>query len=103
MIRDANEKKFRTTRRLRAMALGLLNMSHVHIAGHQNLKNVAANTKEMLNYVVRQENGSHYLDRVKQIVHFVCSCRADRMCRIIALQVVKSLCQALKKPSALVF
>ena len=65
LIRGANEKKFRATRRLRIMASGLLNMSHVHLARHQILKDVAAKTRETVNFVVPQDNGMHYLDRVE--------------------------------------
>tara|TARA_B100001057_G_scaffold197169_1_gene197876 strand:+ start:170 stop:928 length:759 start_codon:yes stop_codon:yes gene_type:complete len=65
LIRGANEKKFRATRRLRLMASGLLNMSHIHMLRHQILKDVAAKTRETVNYVVPQDSGMHYLDRVE--------------------------------------
>ena len=65
LIRDAYEKKFRATRRLRIMASGLLNMSYVHVARHQILKDVAAKTRETVNFAVPQDNGMHYLDRVE--------------------------------------
>lgn len=65
LMRDANEKKFRATRRLRSIASGLLNMSHVHMARHQILTDVASKTRETVNYVVPQDTGMHYLDRVE--------------------------------------
>ena len=65
LIRDAYEKKFRATRRLRIMASGLLNMSYVHVARHQILKDVAAKTRETVNFVVPQDDGMHYLERVE--------------------------------------
>ena len=65
-INDVNEEKFRTTRWLRIMASNLLNMSHVHVARHQILKDVAAKTREKLSIlVIPQDNGIHYLDRVE--------------------------------------
>ena len=40
-------------------------MFHVHVARHQILKDVAAKTRETVNFVVPQDNGMHYLDRVE--------------------------------------
>jgi DNA-binding IclR family transcriptional regulator len=65
LAREANEKRFRPTRRLRQMGAGLLHLSQYHITRHQILKNVSAQTGETVNFVIPQELGMHYLDRVE--------------------------------------
>jgi DNA-binding IclR family transcriptional regulator len=44
---------------------GLLHASRVHITRHQILLDVAAEVKETVNFVIPQETGMHYLDRVE--------------------------------------
>jgi DNA-binding IclR family transcriptional regulator len=65
LAREANDKRFRPTRRLRQMGAGLLHVSQFYITRHQILSDVAAKTGETVNFVVPQENGMHYLDRVE--------------------------------------
>ena len=47
------------------MGAGLLHVSQFYITRHQILSDVAAKTGETVNFVVPQENGMHYLDRVE--------------------------------------
>lgn len=64
LAKDADAKRYRPTRRLRLMGMGLLHASRFHIIRHQILLNVAAQVKETVNFVVPEETGMHYLDRV---------------------------------------
>jgi len=63
--REPNEKRFRPTRRLRQMGAGLLHVSQFYITRHQILKNISIQTGETVNFVVPQDTGMHYLDRVE--------------------------------------
>lgn len=65
LIRDDNRSHYRPSRRLRRMGAGLLHASRHHIARHQILKNVSDAVKETVNFVIPQEKGMHYLDRVE--------------------------------------
>mgnify|MGYP002014025092 CR=1 FL=1 len=65
LVREVSGKKFRTTRRLRNMATGLMHVSHLNISRHQILREVASKTGETVNFVVPHDNGMHYLDRVE--------------------------------------
>ena len=65
LAREPNEKRFRPTRRLRHMGAGLLHASQFHITRHQILKDISNQVGETVNFVVPQENGMHYLDRVE--------------------------------------
>lgn len=64
LVRDADRNKFRPARRARMMATGLLYASRTAVIRHQILKDVAAQTGEAVNYVVPEETGMNYLDRV---------------------------------------
>lgn len=64
LMRDPDGKRYRPSRRLRMMGAGLLHASRFHIARHQILIEVAAQVKEAVNYVVPEETGMHYIDRV---------------------------------------
>ena len=64
LMRDADGKHYRPGRRLRMMGAGLLHGSRFHIVRHQILKEVAAQVKEAVNYVIPEETGMHYIDRV---------------------------------------
>lgn len=58
-------KRLRPARRLRAMAAGLLSASQVHIARRQILEDVARQVGETVNFVVSEDRGMSYLDRVE--------------------------------------
>lgn len=58
-------KRLRPARRLRSMAAGLLSASQVHIARRQILEDVARQVGETVNFVVPEERGMSYLDRVE--------------------------------------
>jgi DNA-binding IclR family transcriptional regulator len=58
-------KKLRPSRRTRQMASGLLNSSRVHIGRHQILSDVAQAVGETVNFVVPEDDGMNYLDRVE--------------------------------------
>jgi DNA-binding IclR family transcriptional regulator len=62
--REPSGKRYRPSRRLRLMGAGLLHASRFHITRHQVLQTVASNVKEAVNYVVPEETGMHYLDRI---------------------------------------
>lgn len=64
LAKEADGKHYRPTRRLRLLGAGLLHASRVHITRHQVLKNVASQVKEAVNFVVPEETGMHYLDRI---------------------------------------
>lgn len=55
----------RPGRRLRAMASGVLHASTSHIARHQLLRRLAAETGETVNFVIPEEEGMSYKDRVE--------------------------------------
>jgi len=65
VIRDTTGKRLRPSRRLRQMASGILFTSQFHIARHQVLLDVAAQVSETVNFVVPEEKGMTYLDRVE--------------------------------------
>lgn len=62
--RELGGKRYRPSRRLRLMGAGLLHASRFHITRHQVLQTVASTVKEAVNYVVPEESGMHYLDRI---------------------------------------
>lgn len=65
LVRQGNSRKYQVARRLREMGAGLLQNSRDHMARHQILLDVAAQVGETVNYVVPQDTGMHYLDRVE--------------------------------------
>lgn len=65
LIREENSNRYRPSRRSRLLGAGLLHASHVHIARHQILQQVADQVKETVNFVVPQETGMHYQDRIE--------------------------------------
>ncbi|MDG1531054.1 MAG: IclR family transcriptional regulator [Paracoccaceae bacterium] len=65
LARQPNDKRFRPARRLRQMGAGLLHVSEFHISRHQILMDVSKHTGETVNFVVPQETGMNYLDRVE--------------------------------------
>ncbi len=65
LIKETNGKRLRPARRLRALASGILHASRFHLSRHQVLVNVAAEVRETVNFVVPEEKGMIYLDRVE--------------------------------------
>lgn len=65
LIRQGNSKRFLPARRTRTMSTGLLFASRAHIARHQVLEDVARQVGETVNFVVPEETGMSYLDRVE--------------------------------------
>jgi DNA-binding IclR family transcriptional regulator len=55
----------RPGRRLRQMATGLLHASTSHIARHQILRRLAEDTGETVNFVIPEEGGMSYKDRIE--------------------------------------
>ncbi len=64
LTRSPDGKRMKPARRLMDMGAGLVQSSRDPIIRHQVLENVARQVKETVNYVVPQETGMHYLDRV---------------------------------------
>lgn len=65
IIRVGGSKKYQVARRLRELGAGLLFNSRDHIARHQILSDVAREVGETVNYVVPEESGMRYLDRME--------------------------------------
>lgn len=65
VIRESPGKKLRPARRLREVAAGILQASHHHIARHQILQEIATTVKETVNFVMPEESGMSYKDRVE--------------------------------------
>ena len=65
LVREADSNRYRPSRRSRLLGAGLLHVSHVHIARHQILQQVADQVKETVNFVVPQETGMFYQDRIE--------------------------------------
>lgn len=65
LTREEDGKRFRASRRSRALGAGLVHASWSNIARHQVLRSVADEVKETVNFVVPEENGMRYIDRVE--------------------------------------
>jgi len=65
LIRERNGKRLQASPRLKNMASGILYSSRNQIALRQVLVDIAAQVKETVNFVVPEENGMMYLDRVE--------------------------------------
>lgn len=65
LTRLAPSKRYLPTHRAREMASGLLYASNSRIVAHQILVDVAKEVKETVNFVVPEESGMRYLDRVE--------------------------------------
>ena len=65
LVPDADGKRLRPSRRLRMLASGILFASRFHIARHQVLLDVAERVRETVNFVVPEEKGMTYQDRVE--------------------------------------
>ena len=64
LVRDEDSKGYRAARRSRLMSSGLLHASWANISRHQVLSEIASTVGETVNYVVPEEAGMRYLDRV---------------------------------------
>jgi DNA-binding IclR family transcriptional regulator len=65
LTRQGNSRRYQVARRLRALGAGLLYNSRDHIARRQILLDVAHQIGETVNYVVPEDAGMSYLDRVE--------------------------------------
>ncbi|MEM6636785.1 MAG: IclR family transcriptional regulator [Pseudomonadota bacterium] len=63
--RQGRSKRYHTARRLRDLGAALLNNSRIHIARRQILSQVAEEVGETVNFVVPEDDGMSYLDRVE--------------------------------------
>ena len=65
LARVGQSKRFYAARRLRTLGAGLLHNSRHYIARHQILLDVAAEVRETVNFVVPEDDGMNYVDRVE--------------------------------------
>ncbi len=65
IARAGNSKRFQVARRLRDLGTGLLYNSRDHIARRQILEDLAAKVGETVNFVIPEDVGMRYLDRVE--------------------------------------
>ncbi len=65
LIPDTDGKRLRPSRRLRMLASGVLFASRFHVARHQILVEVAKQVRETVNFVVPDDRGMTYMDRVE--------------------------------------
>jgi DNA-binding IclR family transcriptional regulator len=65
IARIGSSKKYQVARRLRELGSGLLHNSRDHIVRRQILKDLANRVGETVNYVVPEDEGMRYLDRVE--------------------------------------
>jgi DNA-binding IclR family transcriptional regulator len=64
LTRTTDGKRMKPARRLMDLGAGLVQSSRDQIVRHQVLEHVARQVREAVNFVVPQETGMHYLDRV---------------------------------------
>ncbi|WP_282182546.1 IclR family transcriptional regulator [Aliiroseovarius marinus] len=65
IARIGSSKKYQVARRLRELGSGLLHNSRDHIVRRQILKELANRVGETVNYVIPEDEGMRYLDRVE--------------------------------------
>ncbi|MEL6476929.1 MAG: IclR family transcriptional regulator [Pseudomonadota bacterium] len=65
VVRDTDPKKLCLSRRMRVTASRILDTDHLRIGRHQELQRLAAQLRETVNFVVPEEAGMRYLDRVE--------------------------------------
>lgn len=65
LARHCDSKRYHVARRLRDLGAGLLYNSRHHIARRQILTDVAREVRETVNFVVPEDDGMSYLDRVE--------------------------------------
>jgi len=63
--RRGKSRRYQVARRLRELGVGLLHNSSDHIARRQILQEIASQTRETVNFVVPENSGMKYLDRVE--------------------------------------
>lgn len=65
LVYEPDGKRLRAGRRTRALSSGLLHASKSHLARHQVLVALSQELGETINFVVPEENGMHYQDRIE--------------------------------------
>ncbi len=65
LTRVGQSKRFYAARRLRTLGAGLLHNSRHYISRHQILLDVAEQVRETVNFVVPEDDGMSYLDRIE--------------------------------------
>ncbi|MGR3714874.1 MAG: IclR family transcriptional regulator [Shimia sp.] len=65
LTRQGNSGQFQVARRLRELGVGLLYNSRDHIVRRQILHDVAREVRETVNFVVPEDSGMSYLDRIE--------------------------------------
>lgn len=65
LIRQGKSRKYQVARRLRELGAGVMQNARDHIARRQILLNIAGQVGETVNYVVPEDSGMNYLDRVE--------------------------------------
>ena len=65
LTRVGNSKRYYPARRLRTLGAGLMFSSRDHIARRQILREVSLQVRETVNFVVPEDNGMSYIDRVE--------------------------------------
>ena len=65
LLYEPGGKRLRPTRRARTIGAGLLHSSRDHILRRQILLELASKIRETVNYVVPEDDGMNYLDRVE--------------------------------------
>ncbi|MGR3615681.1 MAG: IclR family transcriptional regulator [Paracoccaceae bacterium] len=65
LTRQGNSRRYQPARRLRDLSAGLLDGARLHIARHQILVQIARDANETVNFVVPEEDGMSYIDRVE--------------------------------------
>ncbi|NNK78590.1 MAG: IclR family transcriptional regulator [Litoreibacter sp.] len=65
LVNDESGRGFRPGRRCRSMASGILHASSAHVLRHQILRNLAQNIGETINFLVPEDRGMAYHDRVE--------------------------------------
>lgn len=63
--RIGNSKRYQVSRRTRELGSGIIHSSRDHIARRQILTDLATQVRETVNYVVPEDEGMRYLDRVE--------------------------------------
>jgi DNA-binding IclR family transcriptional regulator len=65
LVRHGVSKRFVPARRTRTMASSLMYATQTQLATHQILEDVSRQVRETVNFVVPEESGMRYLDRVE--------------------------------------
>ncbi|MDU8945271.1 IclR family transcriptional regulator [Ovoidimarina sediminis] len=65
IVRQGNSRRFLPARRLRDLGAGILHNSRLHIARRQILRELAQEVGETVNFVVPEDDGMSYVDRVE--------------------------------------